>query len=770
MNKQRIAIAIAGGVGMLATFMPWINVPLLGSINGAKISEYDGRAWLPLAIFAIPLIIAFIGDKTKSLIGGIKYAAFASGLINAIGGIMVIAYFKEIKKAFLVELGNQAGVFLGKDAMNFLGGSLEQAAEQAISAISISLGIYLMIVAGIGVCLISLFAKWFGNEEELAEASNGLSIKKIENVLPMLTGKRELVIALLISKRKQVIISLISLVLLIGIMVTMRIILKSDVDFSIVPVEGSNGEYQYIDLNQKGKIVINPQFGDANIFRGGLALVKTTGINGKYGYINKKGKYVVAPTYDYAQDFNEGVAWVQMENQPPMLINKKGEILMQIDSLTQAYPFVDGLAKVDYYSQGQDIEGFINKKGEIVIAAAEGEKISFMNDGLYAFRSNASKKWGFKNKQGEVVINEQFDALFVFIDGIAVVKVGDKYGVINKKGDFIINPQYEALIYDSDGLFVVKVGEKFGWINKKGEILINPQFDASIPFSGSNLAPVQMGSKWAYVDRKGQIVINPQFSGAFPFFGDYAFVGDYKFGFIDQKGNYVVSPSYSNISESYLFSGMDNLKFLATYAEFKSYARLNEKMEEYRKMALAAASGSFTDSRDNKTYKTIKIGKQTWMAENLNYAKSGECYNNEPANCQKYGKYFTWTEAKKACPSGWHLPSNAEWDALYRFADGRSGTESPYKSETAGKYLKATKGWNSLDGISGNGEDTYGFAALPGGSYYSGYDHAGNNGYWWSASEYKNDNAYYRFMLRENVAGWNKNSKDLLLNVRCLMD
>jgi uncharacterized protein (TIGR02145 family) len=179
---------------------------------------------------------------------------------------------------------------------------------------------------------------------------------------------------------------------------------------------------------------------------------------------------------------------------------------------------------------------------------------------------------------------------------------------------------------------------------------------------------------------------------------------------------------------------------------------------------------TFTDSRDNNTYKITKIGSKTWMAENLNYAESGECYNNEPANCQKYGKYFTWTEAKKACPSGWHLPSNAEWDALYRFADGNSGTKSPYKSETAGKYLKATKGWNSLDGISGNGEDTYGFAALPGGSYYSGYDHAGNNGYWWSASEYKNDNAYYRFMLRENVAGWNKNSKDLLLNVRCVKD
>jgi uncharacterized protein (TIGR02145 family) len=156
----------------------------------------------------------------------------------------------------------------------------------------------------------------------------------------------------------------------------------------------------------------------------------------------------------------------------------------------------------------------------------------------------------------------------------------------------------------------------------------------------------------------------------------------------------------------------------------------------------------------------------------LNYAGIGECYNNDLANCQKYGKLFNWAEAKKVCPAGWHLPSNAEWDALYRFADGNKGSESPYKSETAGKHFKAARGWNSYDEKSGNGEDSYGFATLPGGSSYHGTgDHIGNNGYWWSASEHDGDKAYYRFMLREStVAGWNKNSKKLLLSVRCLKD
>jgi len=60
---------------------------------------------------------------------------------------------------------------------------------------------------------------------------------------------------------------------------------KSEADFSIVPVKGSGGEYQYIDISKKGKIVINPQFRYASNFEDGLALVRTAGEDGKYGYI-----------------------------------------------------------------------------------------------------------------------------------------------------------------------------------------------------------------------------------------------------------------------------------------------------------------------------------------------------------------------------------------------------------------------------------------------------------------------------------------------------
>jgi len=186
--------------------------------------------------------------------------------------------------------------------------------------------------------------------------------------------------------------------------------------------------------------------------------------------------------------------------------------------------------------------------------------------------------------------------------------------------------------------------------------------------------------------------------------------------------------------------------------------------------SLSATGDTFTDIRDGNVYKWVKIGTQIWMAQNLNYEASGSvCYSNSAANCATYGRLYDWSTAMLACPSGWHLPSNADWDKLLRYVDGTSGTSSPYQSSTAGRYLKAKSGWNS----SGNGEDTYGFSALPGGYGYSdgGFSNVGINGLWWSSSEYGSDSAYRRYMnyYYENVF-YDYDGKGYLFSVRCLQD
>jgi len=197
-----------------------------------------------------------------------------------------------------------------------------------------------------------------------------------------------------------------------------------------------------------------------------------------------------------------------------------------------------------------------------------------------------------------------------------------------------------------------------------------------------------------------------------------------------------------------------------------------EKTENQK--AIAVTSGSFIDSRNNKTYKTITIGNQTWMVQNLNYGTKGsKCYGNDESNCQRYGRLYNWAAATKACPSGWHLPSNKEWEILYRYADGTRNTESPYKSETAGRYLKAKSGWNDNEGYSGNGTDDYSFSALPGGLGNSsgGFSSLGNYGNWWSSTEYDDSRAYNRFKsYKHDKAGWETETKSKLFSVRCVMD
>ncbi|MDR2582184.1 MAG: fibrobacter succinogenes major paralogous domain-containing protein [Fibromonadaceae bacterium] len=176
---------------------------------------------------------------------------------------------------------------------------------------------------------------------------------------------------------------------------------------------------------------------------------------------------------------------------------------------------------------------------------------------------------------------------------------------------------------------------------------------------------------------------------------------------------------------------------------------------------IASAASSFKDSRDNNTYKIVKIGNQTWMAENLNYNASGsKCYNNSESYCQKYGRLYDWNTAKTACPRGWHLPSKDEYGKLDDFVGG---------TNTAGKFLKAASGWNN----NGNGNDKFGFSALPGGygSSDGGFHHVDNYGYWWSSSEYGRYSAYRRDMgYREGVYYIGNIGMSILQSVRCLQD
>ena len=208
--------------------------------------------------------------------------------------------------------------------------------------------------------------------------------------------------------------------------------------------------------------------------------------------------------------------------------------------------------------------------------------------------------------------------------------------------------------------------------------------------------------------------------------------------------------------------------------------------------------GELVDERDGQTYKTIQIGTQTWMAENLNYdpgqGGSGSsaydwswCYDDDPSNCAKYGRLYTWAAAMDSattycgfgksctathpvqgiCPSGWHLPDTTDWHDLIVAAGGKY---------SAGAKLKSTSGWeNDGYGNDGNGTDAFGFSALPsgyrsrdGGDYYT----AGGYANIWSSFEYITGLVAYQMILRSTnaYAYVDRSNEDYGYAVRCLKD
>lgn len=189
----------------------------------------------------------------------------------------------------------------------------------------------------------------------------------------------------------------------------------------------------------------------------------------------------------------------------------------------------------------------------------------------------------------------------------------------------------------------------------------------------------------------------------------------------------------------------------------------------------ASFSDSFTDPRDGQTYRTVQIGSQTWMAENLNYRTDDSyCYDDESANCRKYGRLYTWNAALNACPSGWHLPSKAEFETLLKRTGEFVEEEDGIEIYSSGRSLKSTSGWNDDEGKNGNGTDSYGFSALPAGGFYDDgvFGLAGYLADFWSAAEGDNSFAYVMNLYYDNgSAGLNYyGHKGLARSVRCLRD
>ena len=230
------------------------------------------------------------------------------------------------------------------------------------------------------------------------------------------------------------------------------------------------------------------------------------------------------------------------------------------------------------------------------------------------------------------------------------------------------------------------------------------------------------------------------------------------------------------------------------YKEYYVVNRCGEKSynlyEEYCNEGELITKGTLIDSRDGKKYKTVTIGTQIWMAENLNYddsvstpnlVRGSRCYDE---NCETYGRLYTWVAAmnlepvyisKEAgdliqakhqgiCPEGWHIPTGTEWNRLQSYVDGLDDVD-----DNEGYWLKAQYGWSDYEERygydyvvkSGNGIDGVGFSALPVGWHYAEF---------WTTFE-SGDLANCRLLRSDcSYLNWDPYDKYVYQSVRCIKD
>jgi uncharacterized protein (TIGR02145 family) len=210
------------------------------------------------------------------------------------------------------------------------------------------------------------------------------------------------------------------------------------------------------------------------------------------------------------------------------------------------------------------------------------------------------------------------------------------------------------------------------------------------------------------------------------------------------------------------------------------------------------------DSRDNERYKIVKIGTQIWMAENLKTTKyrnrdligtttpvtlniSGQsnpkyqwAYEGNENNVATYGRLYTWyavTDSRNICPTGWHVPTDAEWTILTDYLT-KNGYVYPGSGSDIGKSIANTSGWTT-DGTVGNvGHDQSnnnrtGFTALPSGYFGSigTFREIGSSVNWWSSTEVSVTDAYSRNVAYDNSGVRRyENNKRVGFSVRCLRD
>lgn len=176
--------------------------------------------------------------------------------------------------------------------------------------------------------------------------------------------------------------------------------------------------------------------------------------------------------------------------------------------------------------------------------------------------------------------------------------------------------------------------------------------------------------------------------------------------------------------------------------------------------SVLAAQEKFTDERDGNVYRTVTINGETWMKDNLRFSSlpGTYCFENDRNNLPIYGALYEWETAKKACPTGWHLPSGAEFNKLLDHFERRDTWQRGPSQESFNIQLG---GQQDFEGI---------------------FSEVDESGYYWTSTEYDNANAeYFSYLIinekkiidisrKDDIADIHGSEKTNRYSVRCVKD
>lgn len=279
-------------------------------------------------------------------------------------------------------------------------------------------------------------------------------------------------------------------------------------------------------------------------FNVGEAYNVTKGTRGAWGFQDRNGKVVIEPRFAYVRLFSEGLAFaVTRDGSRTGYIDRRGsfQITMKRGILNvMTGDFDEGLAPA---GPNHDSMGYMNKEGQYIVPPVYEWVREYSEGYAVALKEN---KWFVFDRNGEQVLETDYDAVFSFHDGLALVR-GKKNGFINLKGELVIDFEELGISEYGDfreGLASVRKDGKMGYIDQTGSMVIPAVYEFAGLFL-EGLAPVKLDGKYGYIDLSGRMVIEPQYESADYFSYGRAFVKmDGKYGMIDKTNKLVLEPEY----------------------------------------------------------------------------------------------------------------------------------------------------------------------------------------------------------------------------------